>query len=74
MDKLEIAKEIQNIALESNISILELTEHYKKALSLATTQEKEHIKNNISNILTDEYDLDNNEIYDIKTGQTICEL
>lgn len=73
MDKLEIAKEIQNIALESNVSILELIEHYKKALSLATTQEKEHI-NNINNILTDNYDLDNNEIYDIKTGQTICEL
>lgn len=73
MDKLEIAKEIENIALESNISILELIEHYKKALSLATTQEKEHT-NNISNILTDNYDLDNNEIYDIKTGQTICEL
>lgn len=73
MDKLEIAKEIEKIALESNISILELTEHYKKALSLATTQEKEQT-NNISNILTDNYDLDNNEIYDIKTGQTICEL
>lgn len=73
MDKLEIAKEIENIALESNISILELIEHYKKALSLATTQEKEQT-NNISNILTDNYDLDNNEIYDIKTGQTICEL
>lgn len=73
MDKLEIAKEIEKIALESNISILELTEHYKKALSLATTQEKEQT-NNISNILTDNYDLDNNEIYDINTGQTICEL
>ena len=40
------------------------------AQSLATTQEKEHYKNNISNILTDKVDLDNYGVYD-KNGQTL---
>jgi len=44
------------------------------AQSLATTQEKEHYKNNISNILTDKVDLDNGYICDKETGQTIGEL
>lgn len=44
------------------------------AQPLATTQEKEHLKNNISNILTDKVDLDNGYICDKETGQTIGEL
>lgn len=59
-------------------------EDLKSALSIELEKEIAHYStdqsksyehtNNISNILTDKYDLDNNEIYDIKTGQTICEL
>ena len=45
MDKdLEVAKEIEEIALEQNISAKVLIEEYKKALSQATTQGKEHNK------------------------------
>lgn len=44
------------------------------AQSLATTQEKEHLKNNINDILTDKVDLDNGYICDKETGQTIGEL
>lgn len=44
------------------------------AQSLATKQEKEHLKNNINDILTDKVDLDNGYICDKETGQTIGEL
>lgn len=44
------------------------------AQSLATTQEKEHLKNNINDILTDKVDLDNGYICDKEIGQTIGEL
>ena len=60
----EDLKSALSIELEKEIA------HYSTDQSMSY----EHIKNNISNILTDNYDLDNNEIYDIKTGQIICEL
>lgn len=44
------------------------------AQSLATKQEKEHLKNNITDILADKVDLDNGYICDKETGQTIGEL
>lgn len=44
------------------------------AQSLATKQGKEHLKNNINDILTDKVDLDNGYICDKETGQTIGEL
>ncbi|MBS6504225.1 MAG: hypothetical protein KH415_21905 [Clostridium sp.] len=44
------------------------------AQSLATTQGKEHSKNNVNDILTDKEDIDNNEIYNIDNGQTIKDL
>ncbi|MCI6692533.1 MAG: hypothetical protein MR510_08660 [Clostridium sp.] len=58
--------------LKSALSI----ELEKEIAHYFTDQSKsyEHIKNNIGNILTDNCDLDNNEIYDVETGQTICEL
>lgn len=44
------------------------------AQSLATKQGKEHLKNNINDILTDKVDLDNGYICDKEIGQTIGEL
>ncbi|MBD7914521.1 hypothetical protein H9660_05130 [Clostridium sp. Sa3CUN1] len=72
--ELEIAKEIEEIALRHNVSVERLIEEYKKAHSLATTQENEHCKNNVNDILPLEADLDNGEIYDIETGVTIRRL
>lgn len=72
--ELEIAKEIEEIALRHNVSVERLIEEYKKAHSLATTQENEHSKNNVNDILTDKVDIDNGEIYDIETGVTIRRL
>ncbi|MGG7057565.1 hypothetical protein ACQPUZ_04635 [Clostridium tertium] len=72
--ELEIAKEIEEIALAHNISTLELIEQYKKAQSLTDQDKgKEHNKT-INDIIPLGIDLDNGEIYDIETGQTIREL
>lgn len=43
-EDLEVAKEIEEIALDNNITALELIEMYKKAQSLATKQGKEPIQ------------------------------
>lgn len=53
-----------------------LSDELKKeiAQSLATKQGKERYKNNVNDILTDKEDIDNNEIYDIDSVQTIREL
>jgi len=45
-------------------------EDLRSALSIELEKEIAHYSTNQSK----SYDLDNNEIYDIKTGQTICEL
>ncbi|MDB1969444.1 hypothetical protein [Clostridium tertium] len=68
--ELEMAKEIVKIVQENNVSVQELIEEYKKAQSLATKQGKEHLKNNITDILTDKVDIDNYGVYD-KNGQTL---
>lgn len=47
----------------------------EKAHSLTDQSiENERCKNNVNNILTDKEDIDNNEIYDIESGQTIRDL
>lgn len=68
--ELEMAKEIVKIVQENNVSVQELIEEYKKAQSLANKQGKEHLKNNITDILTDKVDIDNYGVYD-KNGQTL---
>lgn len=74
---LELSKEIEVAALETSLNINAATrlvvEQYKKAQSLATTQEKEHLKT-FNDIITDKEDIDNGDIYDKSTGQTIREL
>ena len=72
--ELEIAKEIEEIALRHNVSPEKLIEEYKKAHSLATTQENEPNIKILNDILTDKIDVDNGEICDKKTGETIGEL
>ena len=71
LDKaLEIAKEIERIALENNIPVNELIEKYKKAHSLDTTKENE-LMNKTNEIIPPGLDLGNGEIYVIETGETI---
>lgn len=74
---LELSKEIEAAALETNLNIKAaerlVLEQYKKALSLATTQGKEHNKT-FNDIITDDEDIDNGEIYRMDSGQTIREL
>lgn len=74
---LELSKEIEAAALETNLNIKAaerlVLEQYKKAHSLATTQGKEHNKT-FNDIITDDEDIDNGEIYRMDSGQTIREL
>ena len=74
MDKaLEVAKEIEQIALENNISVNDLLEQYKKAQSLATTQGKEPNIKILNDILSDKVEIDNYGVYD-ETGENIGDL
>jgi hypothetical protein len=74
---LELSKEIETAALETNLNIKAaerlVLEQYKKTLSLATTQGKEHNKT-FNDIITDDEDIDNGEIYRMDSGQTLREL
>lgn len=74
---LELSKEIETAALETSLNIKAaerlVLEQYKKALSLATTQGKEHNKT-FNDIITDDEDIDNGEIYRMDSGQTLREL
>ena len=51
--ELEIAKEIEEIALRHNVSVERLIEEYKKAHSLATTQENEPIQKTTTDSITE---------------------
>lgn len=54
MDKaLEIAKEIEEIALRHNVSVERLIEEYKKAHSQATTQGNEQIQKTTTDSITE---------------------
>ena len=77
----EIADEARKLqkdySLEYNVAIRQAKEMYKdqleKAQSLATKQGKEHNKT-FNDIISETEDLDNGEVYDINTRQTIREL
>lgn len=74
---LEIAEEAKRLTMEGlefNVALRQAKEIYKeKAQSLATKQRKEHNKS-FNDIIPKGTDLDNNEIYDIKSGQTIKDI
>lgn len=74
---LEIAEETKRLTMEGlefQAALRQAKEIYKeKAQSLATKQRKEHNKT-LKDIIPPGTDLDNNEIYDIKTGQTVKDI
>ena len=54
-----------------------LSEELEKEIAHSLTDQSignKRCKNNVNNILTDKEDIDNNEIYDIESGQTIRDL
>jgi len=74
---LDQAKEVDLLMEEEGLTyeaaLRKVESMYEKAQSLATKQGKEHTKT-FNEIISDTEDLDNGEVYDINTGQTIREL
>lgn len=76
---LELAKEVEkakeDMTKQLNVEAVTrlVVEQYKKAQSLATKQGKEHTKT-FNDIIADDEDIDNGEVFDIKSGQTIRDL
>lgn len=74
MDKLEIAKEAVNLYFEEEITVKKAIEKSKR-MCLGTDQSNQSTNETIfKNILPPKTDLDNGEVYDINTGETIREL
>jgi len=76
--ELDMSKEVDLLMREGlsyQAALRQVKEMYEKAHSL-TDQSigNEQCKNNVNNILTDKEDIDNNEIYDIDSVQTIRDL
>ena len=71
--ELKIAREIERIALENNISVQYLIEQYKKAQSPATKQGKELTKT-INDIIPPGTDIDNGQVYIKETGEVLKDL
>ena len=75
--ELDMAKEV-NLLMREGLSyqaaLRQVKEMYEKAHSLCDqTKENEPMKP-LQNIITDKEDIDNNEIYNIESGQTIRDL
>lgn len=74
---LEMAKEIERVyrdTLNYEAAYRQVTEQYKKA-HYSTDQSKSYEHNKTFNdIITDKEDIDNNEVYDISTGETTRDL
>ena len=73
---LDQAKEVDLLMREGltyEAALREVKSIYKKAQSLATKQGKEHNKT-FNDIISETEDLDNGEVYDKFSGQTIREL
>ena len=73
---LDQAKEVDLLMREGltyEVALRKVKSMYEKAQSLATKQGKEHNKT-FNEIISETEDLDNGEVYDINTGQTIREL
>lgn len=75
--ELDMSKEVDLLMREGlsyQAALRQVKEMYKKAHSLCDqTIENESMKP-LQNIITDKEDIDNNEIYNIESGQTIREL
>ncbi len=79
-EALRLAKEVENIKLNTDINISTedmaklVSNQYKKAQSLTDQDKgKEHTKT-INDIIPLGADIDNGDIYNLETGQTIREL
>lgn len=74
---LELSKEIEVTALETNLNINAATrlvaEQYKKAQSPATKQGKEHNKT-FNDIIPPGTDIDNEQVYIKETGEIFKDL
>lgn len=73
---LEIAEETKRLTMEGlefNSALRKAKEMYKKSCSLPGSIRNNDTKTTTS-IISDNEDLDNGEIYNIKTGQTIRDL
>ena len=75
--ELDMSKEVDLLMREGlsyQAALRQVKEMYKKAHSLCDqTIENESMKP-LQNIITDKEDIDNNEIYNIESGQTIRDL
>ena len=77
-EALKLSKEVARLVLDKNLTIREaeriVLEKYKKAHSLTDQSiENKHTKT-FNDIIPPGTDIDNNEIYDIESGQTIRDL
>ena len=74
---LELSKEIEVAALETNLNtnaaIRLVVEQYKKSCSLPTSKRNNDTKTT-NYIISDDEDIDNGEVYNIESGQTIKDL
>lgn len=74
--ELEMAKEVARIYLEItdySEALTKVEEMYKKVQTQATTQGNEHTKT-FNDIIPLGTDLDNGEVYNESTGETVKEL
>ncbi|MGG7144925.1 hypothetical protein ACQPVP_15900 [Clostridium nigeriense] len=72
--ELEIAKEIEEIALAHNISTLELIEQYKKAHNSTDQSKSYELNKTINDIIPPGTDIDNDQIYIKETGEVLKDL
>lgn len=77
---LEVAKEVENIKLNTDIDISTedmaklVSEQYKKAHNSTDQSKSYELSKTINISIPPGTDLDNGEIYDKKTGETIKDL
>lgn len=75
---LELAKEVEVTTLETNLNINAATrlilEQYKKTHSLTDQSIENESMKLLKNSIADKEDIDNGEVYEINTGQTIRDL
>ncbi|MDY4606870.1 hypothetical protein [Clostridium tertium] len=75
--ELDMSKEVDLLMREGlsyQAALRQVKEMYEKAHSLTDQSIENESMKPLQNIITDKEDIDNNEIYDIESGQTISEL
>lgn len=75
--ELDMSKEVDLLMREGlsyQAALRQVKEMYKKAHSLTDQSIENESMKLLQNIITDKEDIDNNEIYNIESGQTIRDL